>query len=34
MDIGKMDILRKLLAAQGGLGDMSDTQFALKLYRQ
>lgn len=34
MDIGKMDTLRKLLAAQGGLGDMSDTQFALKLYRQ
>ena len=34
MDIGKMDTLRKLLAAQGGLGGMSDNQFALKLYRQ
>ena len=34
MDIRKMGKLRKLLADQGGLGDMTDNQFALKLYRQ
>ena len=34
MDKKKMATLRKLLADQGGLGDMTDNQFALKLYRQ
>ena len=34
MDKKKMAKLRKLLADQGGLGDMTDNQFALKLYRQ
>ena len=34
MDKRKIDEVRQLLAEQGGQGDMTDNQFALKLYRK
>jgi len=34
LDNRKIDEIRQLLAQQGGQGDMTDNQFALKLYRQ
>jgi hypothetical protein len=33
MDKGKLEKMKKLLAKQGGLGDMSANQFALQVYR-
>jgi len=34
LDKRKIDKIRQLLVQQGGQGDMTDNQFALKLYRQ